>query len=340
MRRHWMISAALAMTGGIGLASRAFEVVPTASAAIIERFGRCSRTLEPGLRVVIPFVDTVRMRVDPREQTVPFPLRVVSMHDGTDLPIEFTIQYSVTDAAKAVYGTASYIQALERHAVYELTYALANLPASDARVSLQQIAESVLGVLRPRTARWGLTLHELLLTVGEVTTTEVKDEARVAAQHDGASAQIFTGHMTMNVLPHGHITHQANGRLESMSTWNIDRQEISGGNVQQGDGNHQFNSPIDPASATKAREVVADLLSALRTSAQERTYSSEPLIADAEVIEGELTAAQEEDREPDAGLLRRTWLHMRTSAEPAAIAVAGSATASLVTQLGHLFGVA
>ncbi|MYX32810.1 MULTISPECIES: hypothetical protein [unclassified Streptomyces] len=61
------------------------------------------------------------------------------------------------------------------------------------------------------------TLHELLLTVGEVTTTEVKDEARVAAQHDGASAQIFTGHMTMNVLPHGQITHQANGRLESMS---------------------------------------------------------------------------------------------------------------------------
>lgn len=128
----------------------------------------------------------------------------------------------------------------------------------------------MLGVLRPRTARWGLTLHELLLSVGEVTTTEVKDEARMAAQHDDTSAQIFTGHMTMNVLPHGQITHQANGRLESMSTWNIDRQEISGGNVQQGDGNHQFNSPINPASAGKAREVVADLLSALRTAAQAR----------------------------------------------------------------------
>ncbi|MFD0501777.1 SPFH domain-containing protein [Streptomyces chiangmaiensis] len=140
---------AAAVAAGLGYAVRAFEVIPSGSAAIVERFGRYSRTLHPGLHTITPFVDTVRNRIDLREQTVPFPLRMVSMYDGNDLPIEFTIQYSVTDPVKATYGTASYIQALERHAIYELTYALANLAAVDARVSLEQIAESVRQVLAP-----------------------------------------------------------------------------------------------------------------------------------------------------------------------------------------------
>ncbi|WP_409467442.1 SPFH domain-containing protein [Streptomyces sp. HC307] len=192
----------------MGYAVRMLQVIPSGSAAIVERFGLYSRTLHPGLHTITPFVDTIRNRIDLREQTVPFPLRIVSMYDGTDLPVEFTIQYSVTDPVKATYGTASYIHALERHAAYELTYALANLAAADARLSLQQIAESVRCVLAPRAQRWGLTLHEFLLTLGEVKTSDVEDEARVAAQHGGASAQFYAPHMTMNVLPNGQIAHQ------------------------------------------------------------------------------------------------------------------------------------
>lgn len=107
MRRRWIVGAA-AVAAGFGYAVRALEVIPSGSAAIVERFGRYSRTLHPGLHTITPFVDTVRNRIDLREQTVPFPLRLVSMYDGNDLPIEFTIQYSVTDPVKATYGTASY----------------------------------------------------------------------------------------------------------------------------------------------------------------------------------------------------------------------------------------
>ncbi|GAA3814992.1 SPFH domain-containing protein [Streptomyces chiangmaiensis] len=337
MRRRWIVGAA-AVAAGLGYAVRAFEVIPSGSAAIVERFGRYSRTLHPGLHTITPFVDTVRNRIDLREQTVPFPLRMVSMYDGNDLPIEFTIQYSVTDPVKATYGTASYIQALERHAIYELTYALANLAAVDARVSLEQIAESVRQVLAPRAQRWGLTFHEFLLTVGEVTTSEVEDKARVAAEHGGGSAQFYASHMTMNVLPNGQITHQSNGRLEAMSSWNIQKQEISGGNVQQGDHNVQDNRTLDPATAQQARTVTAQLLQILRAEQHGGQASAQLLIDEAEVIEGELVSAEQEDRAPDAGLMRRGWQQMREAAAPATIAVAGSAIANLVTQLGQLIG--
>ncbi|MFF4963195.1 SPFH domain-containing protein [Streptomyces sp. NPDC001222] len=215
--RQWLVGGALAAVGGMGYAVRMLQVIPSGSAAIGERFGRYSRTLHPGRHTITPFVDTIRNRLDLREQTVPCPLRIVSMYDGTDLPIEFTIQYSVTDPVKATHGTASYIHALERHAVYELTYALANLAAADARLSLQRIAESVHRVLEPRTQRWGLTRHEFLLTLGEVKTSDVEDEARVATQRGGASAQFYAPHMTMYVLPNGQITHQISGRIDEMS---------------------------------------------------------------------------------------------------------------------------
>lgn len=232
----------------------------------------------------------------------------------------------------------SYIHALERHAIYELTYALANLAAVDARVSLEQIAKSVRQVLIPRAARWGLTLHEFLLTLGEVTTSDAEDEARVAAQHGGGSAQFYASHMTMNVLPNGQITHQSNGRLEAMSSWNIQKQEISGGNVQQGDHNVQDNRTLDPATARQARTETAQLLQSLRAEQHSGEASAQLLIDEAEVIEGELVAAEQEGRAPDTGLMRRAWQQMRAAAVPATIAVAGSATANLVTQLGQLIG--
>lgn len=260
------------------------------------------------------------------------------MHDGTDLPIEFTIQYSVTDPVRATYGTASYIQALERHAIYELTYALSNLAAADARLSLQQIAESVRDVLAPRVHRWGLTIHEFLLTLGEVETSEGEDNARVAAQHGGASAQFYSSNMTMNVIPNGRIAHQTNGRLEAMSNWNIGQQEISGGNVQQGDHNHQDNRGMDPEDVRKAQVLIAELLEGLRAEQRAGNLSNQSMVDEAEVIEGELVIAEQEGRLPDVSVMRRAWHQMKAAVTPATVAVAGSATADLVTQFGQLIG--
>src|SRR6201999_1704830 len=52
---------------------KTIQVIPQASAAIVERFGRYTRTLNAGLNIVVPFIDTTRNRIDLREQVVPFP---------------------------------------------------------------------------------------------------------------------------------------------------------------------------------------------------------------------------------------------------------------------------
>ena len=51
---------------------QAVNVVSQGTVAVIERFGRYTRTLSPGLRLLMPFVDKVRAVIDVREQVVPF----------------------------------------------------------------------------------------------------------------------------------------------------------------------------------------------------------------------------------------------------------------------------
>ncbi|HET7820825.1 MAG TPA: SPFH domain-containing protein, partial [Ornithinibacter sp.] len=61
---------------------RTVKIVPQQTALIIERLGRYSRTLEPGLHLLVPFVDVVRANIDLREQVVSFPPQPVITSDN------------------------------------------------------------------------------------------------------------------------------------------------------------------------------------------------------------------------------------------------------------------
>ena len=93
---------------------RAVRIVPQASALIVERLGRYSRTLEAGLHVLVPFVDRVRARVDLREQVVSFPPQPVITSDNLVVSIDTVIYYQPTDPRAATYEIANYIQGIEQ----------------------------------------------------------------------------------------------------------------------------------------------------------------------------------------------------------------------------------
>jgi len=62
--------------------ARTIRVVPQARAAVVERLGRYSRTLSPGLTLVVPFIDRIRSTIDLREQVVSFPPQPVITEDN------------------------------------------------------------------------------------------------------------------------------------------------------------------------------------------------------------------------------------------------------------------
>jgi regulator of protease activity HflC (stomatin/prohibitin superfamily) len=67
-----LIVVAVLVVVALFVASRSIRVIPQARAGVVERLGRYSRTLEPGLTIVVPFIERVRPLVDLREQVVNF----------------------------------------------------------------------------------------------------------------------------------------------------------------------------------------------------------------------------------------------------------------------------
>src|SRR5204862_1939181 len=94
--------------------ARTIRIVPQARAGVVERLGRYSRTLNPGLTIVVPFIDRVREMVDLREQVVSFDPQPVITEDNLVVSIDTVLYFQVTDPKAATYEIANYIQAIEQ----------------------------------------------------------------------------------------------------------------------------------------------------------------------------------------------------------------------------------
>src|SRR4051812_19004206 len=121
------------------VAAAGVRIVPQARAGIVERLGRYSRTLDPGLTLIGPFVDRVKPLIDLREQVVSFPPQPVITEDNLVVGIDTVIYFTVTDPRAATYEVANPLQAIEQLTVTTLRNVIggvtpAETPTSRGRV--------------------------------------------------------------------------------------------------------------------------------------------------------------------------------------------------------------
>src|ERR687886_100249 len=91
---------------------RTVRIVPQARARNVERLGRYSRTLQPGLNFVIPFVDRVYTAIDLREQVVSFQPQPVITEDNLVVEIDTVLYFTITEAKSVSYEIANPLQAI------------------------------------------------------------------------------------------------------------------------------------------------------------------------------------------------------------------------------------
>src|SRR6478735_3051362 len=115
------------------------RVVPQARAGVVERLGRYSRTLNPGLTIVVPFVDRIRDMVDLREQVVSFDPPPVLPEDNLVVNIDTVIYFQVTDPKAATYEISNYIQGIEQLTVTTLRNVIGGLDLEETLPSRDQI---------------------------------------------------------------------------------------------------------------------------------------------------------------------------------------------------------
>jgi regulator of protease activity HflC (stomatin/prohibitin superfamily) len=169
--------------------ARTIRIVPQARAAVVERLGRYSRTLSPGLAMVVPFFDRVRPLIDLREQVVSFPPQPVITEDNLVVNIDSVIYFQVTDAKSATYEIANYIQAIEQLTVTTLRNVIGGMALEKTLTSRDEINGQLRGVLDEATGKWGIRVNRVeLKAIDPPASIQDSMEKQMRADRDKRAA--------------------------------------------------------------------------------------------------------------------------------------------------------
>jgi len=118
---------------------RSVRQVPQQRNDVVERLGKYHRTLQPGLNILVPFVDAVRTKVDLREQVVSFPPQPVITSDNLVVSIDTVLYFKVVDPVKATYEIANFLQAIEQLTVTTLRNVIGSMDLERALTSREEV---------------------------------------------------------------------------------------------------------------------------------------------------------------------------------------------------------
>ncbi len=145
--------------------AKSVVVVRQAQKAIIERFGRFKEVLDPGLRFLLPFIDSIRLRVDMRETVIDIEPQQVITNDNVTVSVDAIVYYYVTDAKAVTYEIANFFLAVTKLAQTNLRNLIGEMSLDATLTSRERINATLRTTLDEATDKWGV----------KVTRVEVKE---------------------------------------------------------------------------------------------------------------------------------------------------------------------
>src|SRR3954449_3893423 len=165
--------------------ARTIRIVPQARAGIVERLGRYNRTLNPGLTILMPFVDRLKPLIDLREQVVSFAPQPVITQDNLVVQIDTVLYFTVNDPKSATYEVANPLQAIEQLTVTTLRNVIGGMTLEETLTSRDQINSNLRLVLDEATGRWGIRVNRVeLKSVEPPRTVQEAMEKQMRAERD------------------------------------------------------------------------------------------------------------------------------------------------------------
>ena len=158
-----LIVLAVLLLFALLVAAKTVRIIPQARAGIVERLGRYQRTLEPGLRITVPFIDRLLPLLDLREQVVSFPPNAVITEDNVSVSIDTVLYFQITDSKSATYEVANPLQAIEQLTATTLRNVIGGLTLEQALTSRDEINGQLRTVLDEATGKWGIRVGRVEL---------------------------------------------------------------------------------------------------------------------------------------------------------------------------------
>ncbi len=175
--------------------------VPQTNAWVIERLGKYSRTLTPGLNFVMPFIDKVAYKHSLKEIPLDIASQVCITRDNTQLQVDGILYFQVTDAQRASYGSSNYILAISQLAQTSLRSVIGKLELDKTFEERDIINAQVVAAIDEAALNWGVKVlryeikdltppKEILHAMQAQITAERGKRALIAASEGRRQEQI------------------------------------------------------------------------------------------------------------------------------------------------------